>query len=255
MSLSDCLTDLCVDLADFEADEQRLTDKLGLGKRFAAHKGMLAGAKTIADGAKSMIAAQLAVNDDYTLVITGHSLGAGTAAILGSIWRDTFPDLKVYAYGPPCIAPKNVMPTSNQDIISVINVGDPFATLSLGHIADVASALKYLAERRDVRNELLEVMKIGDGSRTRRQSKFLRNKAKEVRSVMTNEKFYPPGQLYEMDGRSGDKVVLRKFDEDRWSEMPLKQNILDIPKHVPIVYEELLTKYKNENQDEHKDDL
>lgn len=40
-------------------------------------------------------------NDGYELVITGHSLGAGTAVILSFMLRDKFPNVKCYAYSPP----------------------------------------------------------------------------------------------------------------------------------------------------------
>lgn len=38
---------------------------------------------------------------DYTLVLCGHSLGAGVAAILGILLRSRYPTLKSYLYSPP----------------------------------------------------------------------------------------------------------------------------------------------------------
>ena len=38
---------------------------------------------------------------DYQLVVVGHSLGAGTAAILAILLRQQFPDLHCYAFSPP----------------------------------------------------------------------------------------------------------------------------------------------------------
>ncbi|MGH0139238.1 UNVERIFIED_CONTAM: hypothetical protein FKN15_068647 [Acipenser sinensis] len=38
---------------------------------------------------------------EYKLVITGHSLGAGTAAVLSILLRSAFPGLKCYAFSPP----------------------------------------------------------------------------------------------------------------------------------------------------------
>jgi acetyl esterase/lipase len=35
------------------------------------------------------------------LVIVGHSLGAGTAAVLGVLMKEEYPTLKVYGYGTP----------------------------------------------------------------------------------------------------------------------------------------------------------
>jgi sn1-specific diacylglycerol lipase len=38
---------------------------------------------------------------NYKLVLVGHSLGAGSAAILAVLLHDQFPDLHCYAYAPP----------------------------------------------------------------------------------------------------------------------------------------------------------
>lgn len=38
---------------------------------------------------------------EYKLVITGHSLGAGTAALLAIMLRNSFPTLQCYAFSPP----------------------------------------------------------------------------------------------------------------------------------------------------------
>ena len=37
----------------------------------------------------------------YTLRITGHSLGAGCATLIGYIYRQKYPSLRVIAISPP----------------------------------------------------------------------------------------------------------------------------------------------------------
>ncbi len=37
----------------------------------------------------------------YRLVLVGHSLGAGTAAILAVLLREEYPSLQCYAFSPP----------------------------------------------------------------------------------------------------------------------------------------------------------
>ena len=37
----------------------------------------------------------------YKLVITGHSLGAGVACVLGILLQPEYPKLHCYAYSPP----------------------------------------------------------------------------------------------------------------------------------------------------------
>ena len=47
-------------------------------------------------------AAKVAVKcQGYRLVLTGHSMGAGVAVILGALLRPQFPDLAVWAFSPP----------------------------------------------------------------------------------------------------------------------------------------------------------
>ena len=42
--------------------------------------------------------------EDYQLVLTGHSLGAGVASVLGVIMKPHFPDLECYVFSTPgCI--------------------------------------------------------------------------------------------------------------------------------------------------------
>lgn len=38
---------------------------------------------------------------DFQLVTVGHSLGAGTASILGILLRQDYPELLSYCYSPP----------------------------------------------------------------------------------------------------------------------------------------------------------
>ena len=38
---------------------------------------------------------------DFQLILVGHSLGAGTAAILALLLRNQYPKIHCYAYSPP----------------------------------------------------------------------------------------------------------------------------------------------------------
>ena len=69
------------------------------------------------------------MNADYDLIILGHSLGGGIAAVLGTMWRDAFPSLTVLSYGCPCVGPLDAEPTTNTAVISVVAEGDPFSCL------------------------------------------------------------------------------------------------------------------------------
>lgn len=95
ISLRDIFTDLTATSDKFEAD--------GLPPDTMAHKGMAAGATYVLRRLKESGILEKAFNtySDYGLVLTGHSLGAGVAALLALKIRPTYPDLKVYAFSTP----------------------------------------------------------------------------------------------------------------------------------------------------------
>ena len=151
------MTDLCCDAEEFECCH----DIGGVPILARAHKGMILAAKSISNMTQNTIKYELQRNPNFNLVIVGHSYGAGTAACLASLWKNTFTNrLICYAFGCPCIGPENTYPTTNQDIISIIEFGDPFATMSLGHLADLSMVLSHLCINATLRNEILNRIQI-----------------------------------------------------------------------------------------------
>ena len=45
--------------------------------------------------------ASLSLLQEYQLIVSGHSLGAGVASVLALLLRKHFPDLHCYAFSPP----------------------------------------------------------------------------------------------------------------------------------------------------------
>ncbi|XP_037546619.1 diacylglycerol lipase-beta [Nematolebias whitei] len=95
LSLKDALTDLSADCENLLVE--------GVTGACYAHKGMCQAAsyiykKLVNDGILNQ-----AFSDapEYNLVITGHSLGAGTAALLAILLRSSFPTLQCYSFSPP----------------------------------------------------------------------------------------------------------------------------------------------------------
>jgi len=57
----------------------------------------------------------------FKLIFTGHSLGASIAAILGTMYRPTYPDLKCYIYCPPgCSVSLNLAMQCEEYVISIV---------------------------------------------------------------------------------------------------------------------------------------
>ena len=62
---------------------------------------MLQSANYLNEQLESIIQRALAKHPEYGLVLTGHSLGAGAAALLSIILRPIYPQLQCFAFSPP----------------------------------------------------------------------------------------------------------------------------------------------------------
>ncbi|XP_071960319.1 diacylglycerol lipase-beta-like [Antedon mediterranea] len=95
LSLKDALTDATAECEQMDIE----------GHEIYAHKGILRSAKTIktilTDNQIIEQAFQKAESDDYSVVVVGHSLGAGTASLLSIMLKSRWPSLTCFAYAPP----------------------------------------------------------------------------------------------------------------------------------------------------------
>ncbi|RZF36575.1 hypothetical protein LSTR_LSTR010686 [Laodelphax striatellus] len=95
MSVRDVFTDLTSMPEKIEAE--------GVPEDAMAHKGMLMCAnrlkKHIEDA--GILDKAFGQYPSYNLILTGHSLGAGVAILLGLLMRRTYPDLKVFGFATP----------------------------------------------------------------------------------------------------------------------------------------------------------
>lgn len=55
----------------------------------------------VGPGSQALLGPQGRGTKHYGLIVVGHSLGAGTAAILSFLLRPQYPTLKCFAYSPP----------------------------------------------------------------------------------------------------------------------------------------------------------
>lgn len=260
-SARDLLTDLCCLPRDFEsavADDGCLmndkNDATVLTRSFAkstsamfsrprrhrGHMGMLEAARALQADCEATIAIELEKNPGYSLVLVGHSLGGGCAALLGTLWEQRHPTLRVYAFGPPCVAPANAQWHAN--IVSVVTDGDPFGRLSLGHIVDVTTALARLCEDPLLRNDILWRTNDDNGSAMSSSSSVLHPRATEeqhdledwcrrtmettLRHSMTAEKLYPPGRVLLVSVAKAARAKVTMHPGQWWNwwmrrEMPL----------------------------------
>ena len=107
----DILTDLCCHATDFYSNGGKYLKRLNAWRdRGRAHYRMLESARRVAKMTEKIIREALILNPDYNLAIVGHSLGGGVAAVIGTMWKDTYRRrrLTVYRYGCPCVGPQSI---------------------------------------------------------------------------------------------------------------------------------------------------
>lgn len=240
-SARDLLTDLCCTGEDFDTPS---------GTKHA-HHGMLEGARGIASAIEEAVELELAANPDYSLVVVGHSLGGGVAAVLATLWEHKFPEIAVYAYGCPCVGTFDMEPTSHKSVVSVVGEGDPISRLSLGHIADLSSAIAYLCENESLRSAILTRSEGPVAEMDEVDQKWCFDTMEELRERMTGDKMYPPGRILyisrsNLSPASDDTIALREMPPSYFGTMRLHPRMLDMSRHVPTLYESYLQRLWSE---------
>jgi len=234
LSTRDLLTGLCCTEQEF-------------GFMCRAHSGMVEAARGVARSTHETVALELKNHPDYSLVLIGHSLGGGVAAVLGTMWENEEfrNNIVVYNFGSPCVGPMTSKPVmmSDDKIVSVVAKGDPFSCLSLGHIADVTSAIAYLCENRDILTSIL-LMKWNADTTMEERKGCMDIMQRLRRNLGQDGCFYPPGRI----------LYLVDDDEEEQSSLHIRQvpcsffrrivrldpRSLDLSRHAPARYVSML---------------
>lgn len=263
MSFHDLLTDLCCTHKEFNATANlsTVTEQLRKGRIYSAlhisagdmydkavkrkrsgHVGMLDAARALQDDAEPTLTKELRLHPNYSLVLIGHSLGGGVASLLATLLERKVPSLKVYTYGPPCVAPEHAKLHNN--IVSVIGEGDPMSVLSLGHLADLSVALSRICEDSLLRHEILLRTNKHESKMDDRDLEWCFDTMETLRREdMNAEKLFPPGRLLLMSksNESGPKQWdLRTMSHHYFRDILLRPQQFDISKHIPSLYESRL---------------
>eukprot|EP00747_Dinoflagellata_sp_TGD_P030554 gnl/TRDRNA2_/TRDRNA2_134712_c0_seq2.p1 gnl/TRDRNA2_/TRDRNA2_134712_c0~~gnl/TRDRNA2_/TRDRNA2_134712_c0_seq2.p1 ORF type:complete len:542 (+),score=104.87 gnl/TRDRNA2_/TRDRNA2_134712_c0_seq2:95-1720(+) len=124
-----------------------ITDAVGAATPFPglsgveAHQAMLAAAQQVLQKTRSTVEMALAANKGFGLLVTGHSLGAGTAILCALLLATTpppsKPKLRCFAYAPPPVLSTRSLSNSTVkalDVIAIANRNDVVPRASLGNI-------------------------------------------------------------------------------------------------------------------------
>ncbi|KAJ6255346.1 lipase class 3 protein-like [Anaeramoeba flamelloides] len=120
-SISDAMTDLATVVEEVE-------------EGVYAHLGMYNSAKWFDHHLFDDVDAFLQKTEECKLVIVGHSLGAGTAAILAHLWKNRIPDLSCYCYATPPVLDQATSHSLKDHVTTVILRNDIIPRMSLASL-------------------------------------------------------------------------------------------------------------------------
>lgn len=231
LGLSDILTDLTCDYAEFKAAD---------GRTYSAHGGMLEAAQLLAEQKGKVYQAVLQgleAYPSYGLVLCGHSLGAGVASLLSVLWseerekqqqttdhpvgaralmRDPVPfvtaprsglppgrPMHCYTYGPPSTMSLELSEYCARGLVtSVVHAFDIVPSLSLGLLKDFKNIAVSLYRESSVADDILSRI-MGRYQKEKSQKEEEEEEEqwfwaliKTMRADMRAEKLYPPGTVF-----------------------------------------------------------
>jgi pimeloyl-ACP methyl ester carboxylesterase len=150
-SFEDLLTDCCGQAITHEL-EGPFVD--GGSTEIRCHEGVIIAASRLADDLTTIVE-ELLLPNGYKLLITGHSLGAGVAALVGVILRSRFPALltddgtllKVLAFAsPPVLDYDNAM-DCKAFTTTIVNNSDIIPRSSLSNLVVMLELLKTVNKK------------------------------------------------------------------------------------------------------------
>ncbi|XP_028812317.1 sn1-specific diacylglycerol lipase alpha isoform X2 [Denticeps clupeoides] len=149
LSPKDALTDLTGDSERLPVEEQHGT--------WLGHKGMVYSAEYIKKKLEQEMILSQAFGRDlgkgtmhYGLVIVGHSLGAGTAAILSFLLRPQYPSLQCFSYSPPGgLLSEDAMEYSKEFVTSVVLGKDLVPRIGLSQLEGFRRHLLEVLQKSD----------------------------------------------------------------------------------------------------------
>lgn len=228
LSWDDMIADLTITPEPLDA----WGDKCGFdGQAEYCHSGMLACADFIYNDLQkhkkldSLLLGDSAKYPSYRLVIVGHSLGAGCAAVLSLILRSTFPDLRCLAYSPPgCVFSAKMASECADFVTSFVLDSDMIPCLSLQSMENLRNDVLDLVTRIKVpKKEVFNIcvanfLRRRDLTATATNEKMLHHKTsipvcefsreveefkhlqetRKIERAMPNVQLYLPGRIVQM---------------------------------------------------------
>eukprot|EP00833_Pecoramyces_ruminatium_P003554 jgi/Orpsp1_1/1177586/evm.model.c7180000062028.1 len=236
------------------------------GKKYHVHSGIYNSAKIISQP-NSVIhnIVRVALNDypDYGLILCGHSLGGGVAAMLGLLWTNpekpyiTSVDSKlppnrplhVYSYGTPSCMDESLAKHCRKFLTTVVNHYDIIPRLSIGILTDLRNCADELLNEKNhgLAEEIFSrSLATFNKSNSGKELNWFWDKFLHLKKHMNTEKLLPPGVVYIIE--TADVPVL---DQSNYEI----NNLSGMPEYNEYLESNRDNYYHNENGTRHRKKL
>jgi hypothetical protein len=199
LSVIDCITDIKAEYFPYSVTDPRTARVLS----GTVHEGIFKGAMNIYTAVKAKLLDALASYPGFSLIITGHSLGAGTAALIGLLMRGdadfTSINYRAYCYGCPCVVSPELQPLLKDNIMTVSNGSDVITRSCFGSVKDLGKVLLFL-RKREGHSGVVTASSIIAKTMSKQpiEHKALVDLYLEGKQECTYAKHLPPGVVYQI---------------------------------------------------------
>eukprot|EP00041_Stephanoeca_diplocostata_P028492 m.810151 g.810151 ORF g.810151 m.810151 type:complete len:603 (+) comp23383_c1_seq53:219-2027(+) len=224
MRVQDAVTDLVCSIAPMD-------DVADLGPD-GAHDGMLKSAKRLSVIVLPKVQDALTAHPKYRVVLTGHSLGAGVASLIGTLWGPSLAvteahraPVRVWAYAPPCVLTRAAALRTAPHITSIVCGSDVVTRFGLATTVDLRNMLVALVVQQRATADA-EPAPAPDASATLAHLR---------RDVLSDEpKLFPAGKILWLDTDTDGSGAVFVADPECFDMMALKSGMFS--SHLPQFY-------------------
>ncbi|KAJ3355991.1 hypothetical protein HDU91_005609 [Kappamyces sp. JEL0680] len=259
LGLSDIVTDLTASYEPFLYE---------VGIDGYVHSGIFQSANQIATSSiRDAVTEALERHPTYSLVLTGHSLGGGCAALLSLLWsrRQTNPDgvlefvtntdmglplrsIHCYVFAVPAVMSGDLSKSVRDLVTTFIYRHDIVPCLSLGLVRDFRNITVSLAHEEGMAEsviaKVLGVFKQDLEPQTReRDDLWYWALLKTLRADMKADKLYPPGRVFWINGQetgfAAEEPASHSSDKGKSSSATTPLSICEV-EDVELAFSEVL---------------
>lgn len=220
------------------------------------HAGVIRSARNLFARIRSVTLEALTENQGFELMITGHSLGAATAAVLAMIMRDdpTFPKAVAFSFAPlPCLS-EEIVELTDEFVVTLVNGPDIVPRLSVAVLLPFIATARYVKDMSAKRKAMVAVGLRSMAVKWDELNRHNEETVKDLQKHHEGRRLFIPGRVFQLVQRNEvnrrDVAKNRLFRKTEVEVVPVQRaNFLEVRgrergmflSHAPFNYKSKLT--------------